>query len=191
MVIQWSLNDSKFPQVTKCILADLNSAMFGMVSILLLVIRISPVFFSPQFLRDSSKGTNYNWYNHHPHVPLFIFSSLARSKYLFIFLLSFIFPEHKIHLMAKFSFFFFFVIDTRSGLLVRIKWSVCISKSQIILCNSFSGINLLHSSQSCLVWESFCASLLNSLIMRLIVSSLFPHNLHLLFCCILLIFGLT
>ena len=32
---------------------------------------------------------------------------------------------------------------------------------------------------------SFCANSLYSLIMRLIVSSTSPHNLHLLFCCIL------
>ena len=36
---------------------------------------------------------------------------------------------------------------------------------------------------------TFCANLLHSLIMWLIVSSLSPHNLHLLFCCVLSIFA--
>ena len=51
-------------------------------------------------------------------------------------------------------------------------------------------VNFLHNSQwitlptqSCLALYSFCASLLHSLIMWLIVSSLSPYNLHLLLCC--------
>ena len=40
-------------------------------------------------------------------------------------------------------------------------------------------------TQSCLVLYSFCASLLHSLIMWLIVSSLPPHNLYLMFYCVL------
>ena len=38
--------------------------------------------------------------------------------------------------------------------------------------------------------QTFCASLLHSLSMWLMVSSLSPHNLHLLFCCVLSIFAL-
>ena len=56
----------------------------------------------------------------------------------------------------------------------------------------WSNLNFLHISQwitlptqSCLDLYSFCANLLHSLIMWLIVSSLSPHNLHLLFCCLL------
>ena len=43
------------------------------------------------------------------------------------------------------------------------------------------------STQPCLVLYSFCANLLHSLIMWLIVSSLSPPSLHLLFCCIIII----
>ena len=42
-----------------------------------------------------------------------------------------------------------------------------------------------HAHQSCLVLYSFCANLLHSLIMWLIIPSLSTHNLRLLFCCIL------
>ena len=95
----------------------------------------------------------------------------------------------------------------RSGLLAGIRWSVCMLKSHRSLCESFSrtgaGLciyhlfvwsnwNFLHISQwitlptqSCLALYSFCANLLHSLIMWLIVSSLSPHSLHLLFCCVL------
>ena len=92
----------------------------------------------------------------------------------------------------------------RSGLLAGIRWSVCMLKSHRSLCESFSRTgarlciyhlfvwsnwNFLHisqwitlSTQSCLALYSFCANLLHSLIMWLIVSSLSPHSLHLLFC---------
>ena len=142
------------------------------------------------------------------------FSSLARSKYLFLFhflLFSLCGPlERQNQLDDKFSFFF--SITTRSGLLAEIRWSVCISKSQRTLCISFSRMefglcihNLLvwtififlhnsqwitFSTQWCLVLYSLCASLLYSLIMQLIISSLSLHNLHMLFCCVLLIFSL-
>ena len=104
------------------------------------------------------------------------------------------------------------LIIMRSGLLAEIRWSVCMLKSHRSLCVSFSrtraglcinhlfkwlNLNLLHISQwitlptqSCLVLYSFCANLLHSLIMWLMVSSLSPHRLHLLFCCVLSILAL-
>ena len=100
----------------------------------------------------------------------------------------------------------------RSGLLAGIKWSVFMLKSYRSLCVSFSwtgaGLciyhlfvclnwNSLHICQwttlpilSCLALYSFCANLLHSLIMWLIVSSLSPHSLHLLFSCVLSILTL-
>ena len=61
----------------------------------------------------------------------------------------------------------------------------------------WSNLNFLHNSQwitlptqSCLVLYSFCANLLHSLIMWLMVSFRSLHNLHLLFCCVLSIFAL-
>ena len=102
----------------------------------------------------------------------------------------------------------FLLIIKRSGRLAEIRWSVCISKSQRSLCFSFSWIDsglciyhlfvrsnfyFLHNSlstQSCLVLYSFCANWLHSFIMWLIALSLSPHNLHLLFCCVLSILAL-
>ena len=56
----------------------------------------------------------------------------------------------------------------------------------------WSNLNCLHISQwitlptqSCQVLYSFCANLLHSLIMWLMVSSLSPHSHHLLFFCVL------
>ena len=111
-----------------------------------------------------------------------------------------------------YRFSFFLLIIMRFGLLAGIRWFVCMLKSHRSLCELFSrtgaGLciyhlfvwsnwNFLHISQwitlptqSCLALYSFCANLLHSLIMWLIVSSLSPHSLHLLFCCILSILAL-
>ena len=111
---------------------------------------------------------------------------------------------------CKFSFLLLIII--RSGLLAEIRWSIFMSKSHRSLCVSFSrtyaklciyrlfiwsNLNFLHVSQlitlptqSCLVLYPFNANLLYSLIMWLMVSSLSPHNLHLLFCRVLSILTL-
>ena len=107
--------------------------------------------------------------------------------------------DSKIHNILS-SLFLFIII--RSGPLAEVWWSVCISKSQRMLCVSFSransglckyhlfvwsNLNFWHSCQlitlpnkSCQVLYSFCANLLHSL-MWLMVSSLSPHNKYLLF----------
>ena len=107
---------------------------------------------------------------------------------------------------------FLLLIIIRSDLLVEIWWSLCMPKSHKSLWMSFSrtgaglciyhlfvwsNLNFLHISkwitlptQSCLALYSFCANLMHSLIMWLIVSSLSPHGLHLLFCWILSILAL-
>ena len=110
------------------------------------------------------------------------------------------------------GFLFFLLTITRSSHLAKVRWYVCQSKSQTSLCVLFfridsrlciyplfvwSNLNFLHISQwiplltqSCLVLYSFCANLLRSLIMWLMVSSLSPHRLHLLFCWVLSILAL-
>ena len=109
------------------------------------------------------------------------------------------------------SLFLILFIITRSRRLVQTRWSVCISKSQRILYVSFlradSELSIYHLSiwpnlifffnnlqcstfptQSCLVLYVFCANLLISLIIWLIVS---PHNRYFLFCCVLSIFDIV
>ena len=80
----------------------------------------------------------------------YLFSFLARSRYLSLFSFSFIFALWSagtakstlwlVRFFFFFSFFFFFVLltITRSGHLAEIWWSVCISRSHRILCVSFS-----------------------------------------------------
>ena len=114
--------------------------------------------------------------------------------------------DSKVHNFAS-SLSFFLLITLRSGLLAEIWWSVCMSKSYRSLCVSFSrtdaglcmydlfvlsNLNFLHISQWITLPTQSCtlSNLLHLLIMWLIVSSLSPHHLHLLFCCILSIFAL-
>ena len=142
------------------------------------------------------------------------FNSIARSRYLSFFSLSFRFILWSAGTAKStiLQIFFLLLIIVRSGLLAGIKWSVCILKSHRSLCELFSrtgaGLCIYHlfvwsnwnfphisqwitlPTQSCLALYSFCANLLHSLIMWLIVSSLSPHSQHLLFCCVLSIFAL-
>ena len=141
------------------------------------------------------------------------FNYLVRSMYLSFFSHSFSFILWSTG-TAKSTILqvLFLLIIIRSGFLAEIRRSVCMSKSIRSLCVSFSwtGARLcichllvwsnfifLHisqlvtlPSQSCLVLYSLCANLLHSLIMWLIVLSLSPHSLHLLFCCVLSILAL-
>ena len=134
-------------------------------------------------------------------IATFIFHSFFNSQFY-----SVVSRDSKVDNFADFLLFFLLII-IKSGLQAEIRWSVCISKSHRSFCGSFSrtgtglyiynlliwsNLNFLHISQwitlptqSCLALYSFCANLLHSLIMWLMVSSLSPHSLHLLFCCIL------
>ena len=208
MVFHWCLSDSKSPQVSRTLLSIL--AILNNVVVMTLSTRPP----------TSKSSTSFN----NPLVtvlkaPITIdiiatftfdifFYSLAWSRYLFFFSHSFSFILWSAGTTKStiLQVFFFLLIIIRSGLLVGIRWSVCMSKSQRSLCVSFSGtvarlclyhffvwsnLNFLHISQcitfptqSCLVSYSFCANLLHSL-MWLMVSPLSPQNLYLLSCCVL------
>ena len=206
MFFHWSLSDSKSPQVSRTllsILAVLNNAVIWMVS--------TP----PPTSKSSSPFSNPLV----PNAPITIgiivtcmfhsfFNSLARSRYLSFFSHSFRFilwsagtaKSTNLQVLFFFFFFFFLLIIIKSGLLARIRWSVCMLKSHRSLCVAFSrtgagvciyhllvwsNLNFLHISQwitlptqSCLVLYSRCANLLFLLIIWLMVSSLLLSRLH-------------
>ena len=212
MVFHWGLSDSKSPQVSRTllsILAILNNVVVWMVFTLPPTSNSSSPFNNPLLTVPKAPITIGIIVTFMCHG---FFNSLARSRYLSFFSLSFSFilwsaGTAKSTILQILFFFFFFLIIIRSGLLAKIRWSVCMSKSHRSLCVSFSrtgaglciyhllvgsNLNFLHISQwitlptqSCQVLYSFCANLLHSLIMWLLVSSLSPHNRHLLFYCVL------
>ena len=185
MVFQWSLNDSKSSQVSRTlpsILADLNNAIVWIVS-------TNPKSSSPitKLLGifpsvSITIGITVTFMFHS------FISSLTRSKYLSFFSLSLIFTQwsagtaNSTILQAQ----FFFSIITWSCRLAEMRRRVYISKFQRNFCVSlsrkdfrlciyyllvWSNLNFLHNSewitlstQSCLVLNSFCANLLQSLI---------------------------
>ena len=185
MVFHWSLSDSKFPQVSRTllnILAVLNNVVVWIVST------------HPPTSKSSSSFSNPLVTV--PKAPITIgiivtsmfhsfFNSLERSRYLSFFSHSFSFILWSTGTTKSIilQVLFFLLIIIRSGLLVEIRWSVCMSKSHRSLCVLFSrtgaglcvyhlfvwsNSNFLHISQwitlptqSCLVLYSFCANLLH------------------------------
>ena len=214
MVFHLSLSYSKSPHVSKTrlrILAVLSSAVVWIVSTRPPTSKSSRPFNNPLVIVPNAPitiGTVVTFMFHS------FFNSLARSRYLSFFSLSFRFILWSARTAKStiLQILFFLLIIMRSGLLAGIRWSICMKKSHRSLCESFSRTgarlciyhlfvwsnwNFLHISQwttlptqSCLALYSFCANLLHSLIMWLIVSSLSPHSLHLLFCCVLSILAL-
>ena len=122
MDFHWCLSDTKLPvfwPISTCPLISKSSSLFPKTSgiVLSTPIGITIIRFHSLF-----------------------FSSLARSNYLSHFLLSFIFTRWYVG-MAKSTIqqvFFILLTITRSGLLAGINGVVYISKSQRILCISFS-----------------------------------------------------
>ena len=214
MVFHWSLSDSKSPQVSRTllsILAVLNNEVVWMVSTRLPTSKSSSPFSKPLVTVPKAPitiGIIVTCIFHS------FFNLLARSRYLSFFSHSFSFILWSAGTAKStiLQVLFFLLIIIRSGLLAEITWSVCMSKSHRSLCVLFSrtgvglciyhlfvwsNFNFLHISQwitlptqSCLVLHSFCANLLDSLIMWLMVSSLSPHSLYLQFCCVLSILAL-
>ena len=202
MICHWSMSDSKSPQISRTrlnILAVLSNAVVWIVS------TRPPTSKSPRPFNNPLVTV--------PNAPITIgtivtfmfhsfFNSLARSRYLSFFSLSFRFILWSAGIAKStiLQILFLLLIIMRCGLLAGSRWSVCMLKSHRSLCESFSrkGVglyiyhlfvwsnwNCLHISQwiplptqSCLALYSFCANMLHSLIMWLIVSSLSPHSLH-------------
>ena len=165
MVFHWSLSNSKSPQVSRTlpsILTVLNNAIVWMVSTCPRTSKSSSPFNNPLVTVPKAPIT----------IGIIVTFRFHSSRYLSFFAHSFSFilwsartaKSTTLQILYFFFFFFFFflLIIIRSGLLVEIRWSVCMSKSQKNLFVSFSGtaawlciyhlfvwsnLNFLHISQ--------------------------------------------
>ena len=191
-------------------MADLNNAVVWKVSTRPLIFKSSSPFTNPSVTVPRAPTATCITVTFMYHG---FFNSLTRSRYLSFFSLSFSFtllsagkPKPTI-LQVFIIIIIIIIIIIRSGHRVEIRWSVCMSKSWRSSCASFSRTDsgsclyhffvwsnskFLHSSQwitlpiqLSLVLYSSCANLLHLLIIWLIISSPSPHNLYLLFSCIL------
>ena len=206
MVFHWNFSDNKSSQVSRTllsILADLNNVVVWMVASRPLISKStsSSTIFLVTLLRAPITIAITVTFMFHS-FP-FQFSNKVEiliSFFTFFQFYSVISRNSKIH---NFASSLFLLIMIRSGRLAEIRWSIFMLKYHRSLCDSFprtdawlcinrlfvhANLNSLHNSlwitlptQLCLDLYSFCANLLHSLIMWLILSSQSPLNLHLLF----------
>ena len=153
MVFHWSLSDSKSPQVSRTrlrILAVLSNAVVWIVSTRPPTSKSSRPFNNPLVIVPNAPITIDTIVTFMFHS---FFNSLARSKYLSFFLLSFRFilwsagTAKSTILQILFSLFFLLII-MRSDLLTGIRLHVCMLKSYRSLYKSFSrtgaGLCIYH-----------------------------------------------
>ena len=139
MGFHWSLSDSKSPQVPRTrlrILAVLSNDVVWIVSNRLPTSMSSRPFNNPLVIVPKAPitiGTIVTFMFHS------LFNSLARSKYLSFFSLSFRFILWSAGASKStiLQILFLLSIIMRSGLLTGIRWSVCISESHRSLCLAF------------------------------------------------------
>ena len=131
MVFHWSLSDSKSPQVSRThlrILLVLSNAVVWIISTRPLTSKFSRPFNNPLAIVPNAPitiGTIVTFM-----FPTF-FNSLARSRYLSFFSLSFRFILWSAGTAKSIilQILLFLLIVMRSSLLAGIRWSVCILKS--------------------------------------------------------------
>ena len=150
MVFHWSLTDSKSPQVSRTrlgILAFLSNAVVWIVSTRPPTSKSSRPFNSPLVIVPNAPitiGTIVTFTFHS------FFNSLARSRYLSFFSLSFRFILWSAGTAKStiLQILFLLLIIMRFGLLAGIRWAVCMLKSHRCLCESFSrtgaGLCIYH-----------------------------------------------
>ena len=150
MVFHWSLSDSKSSQVSQTllsILAVLNNAVIWMVSTRPLTSKSSSPFSNPLVTVPNAPitiGIIVTCMFHN------LFNSLAKSRYLSFFShsFSFILWSAGTAKLTILQVLFFLLIIIKSGLLAKIRWSVCMPKSHRSLCVSFSrtgaGLCIYH-----------------------------------------------
>ena len=182
MVFQWSLSDSKSPQVSRTrlrILAVLSNAVIWIVSTRPPTSKSSRPFNNPLIIVPKAPITIGTFVTFMFHS---FFNSLAGSMYLSFFSHSFKFIQWSAGTAKStiLQMLFFWLIIIRSCLLGGIRWSVCMLKTHRSLCMSFSwrgaglciyhllvwsNLNFLHISQwislptqSCLALYSFYAN---------------------------------
>ena len=156
MVFHWCLSDSKSPQVSRTrlrILAVLSNTVVWIVSTRPPTSKSSRTFNNPLVIVPRAPITNGTIVTFMFHS---FFNSLARSRYLSFFSLSFRFilwsarTAKSIVLQIPFCL----LIIIMSGLLAGIRWSVCMLNSYRSLCMSFSrtgaGLCIYHF----LVWSN-------------------------------------
>ena len=164
MDFHWSLSDSKSPQVSRTllnILAVLNNVVVGW-SPLVLLFPSPPVPLIIFWWLYQKHQSRLVWLSSSCSMVFFQFPILIFTFFQFYFVVS---QDSKVHNFASslslslfFFSFFFLLIIIRSGLLVEIRWSVCMPKSLGSLCVSFSRTDAVLCIYHLFVWSNSCTS---------------------------------
>ena len=159
MVFHWSLSDSKSPQVSRTrlrILAVLSNAVAWIVSNRPPTSKFSRHFNNPLVIVPIAPITISAIVTFMFHS---FFNSLAMSRYLSFFSLSFRLILWSAgtakSTILQILFFFLLLIIMRSGLLAGIRWSVCMLKSLGSLCESFSRTGAGLCIYYLIVWSNW------------------------------------
>ena len=143
MVFNLSLTFSKSLRLSRTLLSILDNLNISLVWMVLIL----PLISSSSSLRSKLLGP-FQLQLVSPSTSCSIFFySRARSKYFF----AQVRQNVKIYKFVFFYSFFYFLIISRSGRLAEIKWSVCIWKSQKILCLSFCEFCFGHIPFGCMI----------------------------------------
>ena len=156
MVFHWSLSESKSPHISRTlfsILVILNNALILIVFTRLRTTKSSRTFKNLLVIVPKAPITIGT-------IVTFMFysflNSLTRSMYLSFFSYSFSFilwsAGTEKYTILHISFFLLIII--RPGLLVEIRWSVCMSKSHKSSCVSFSRLGAGFCIYQLLVWSN-------------------------------------
>ena len=145
MVFQWSLSNSKSPQVSRThlrILAVLSNAVVWIVSTRPPISKSSRPFNNPLVIMPNASITIGTIVSLMFHSFFQFCSKVEVLIFLFTFLqiYSVVRRDSKVNNFA--DSLFFLLIIMRSGLLAGIKWSVCMLKSHRSLCESRTGAGL-------------------------------------------------
>ena len=167
MIVQRNLNDIKFPQVSRTllsILADLNSSIVSIFPARPPISNFSLPLTKPLETIPTAPITTDVMF------ILTLFSTFLVLRQGLSTCLSFRFlwfkpsdqPGQQSLIYNRFSFFlliyfYFLLIISWSGLQAEIRWSVCISKSQRILCVSFSRTGSVLCIYHFFVWSNSCS----------------------------------
>ena len=157
MVFHWTLSYRKPPQVSRTllsILAVLNNAVVWMVSTHPPISKSSNPFNNPLVTVPKVPimiGIIVTFMFH----SFFQFPSKLRYLSFFSHYFSFILWSAGTANSTVLQVFFFFLIIIKSGLLAEISWSVCMSKSNMSLCVSFSRTNARLYIYHLLIWSNF------------------------------------
>ena len=211
MVSHWSLRDNKFSQVSRIllsILSDLNNTVVWMTSISPLIPKSSRAFTNLPIRSGLIQVHQLQLVSLPTFSPFLVLWKILDIYLYFCFLLILFcgLPGRPSLLFGRFSFL---LTITRSGRLAGIRISICISKSQRSLCVSspLKNFRVVHKPLVLMVKFKFLAQItvddishpvmscltcflcwFAAFAIRLIVSSLSPHNLHLLVCSVFFIY---